>query len=260
MFINPGNPTGQCLSESDIIKLIKFCYDNRLVMLADEVYQENIYNPNNKPFVSTRRTLHHHYARYPDIQNGTELFSFHSVSKGAYGECGLRCGYFEAHNIEPDVVDEIYKTACINLSPNIPGQVAIGVMLNPPKEGDVSYHLYEEEKRATITSLQRRARIMTDAFNAMEGVTCQDTEGSMYSFPQIRLPRNAMEAAKAAGKAPDIFYCLALLHETGISTVPGSGFTQRDGTYHVRTTILPPEEQFDDIINRFSNFHKAFLR
>lgn len=53
--------------------------------------------------------------------------------------------------------------------------------------------------------------------------------GAMYSFPQIRLPPKAIEAAKQAGKVPDVFYCLKLLEATGISTVPGSGFGQKEG-------------------------------
>ena len=36
----------------------------------------------------------------------------------------------------------------------------------------------------------------------------------------------AWQAAKEAGKAPDFFYCKQLLEETGIVTVPGSGFKQ----------------------------------
>lgn len=53
--------------------------------------------------------------------------------------------------------------------------------------------------------------------------------GAMYSFPQIRLPPKAIEAAKRLGKVPDVFYCLKLLEATGISTVPGSGFGQKEG-------------------------------
>lgn len=53
--------------------------------------------------------------------------------------------------------------------------------------------------------------------------------GAMYSFPQIHLPPKAIEAAKKAGKVPDVFYCLKLLEATGISTVPGSGFGQKEG-------------------------------
>ena len=62
------------------------------------------------------------------------------------------------------------------------------------------------------------------------------------AFPQIRLPPKAIEAAKKLGKAADVFYCLRLLEATGISTVPGSGFGQEEGTFHLRTTILPREE------------------
>lgn len=57
--------------------------------------------------------------------------------------------------------------------------------------------------------------------------------GAMYSFPQIRLPPKAVEAAKKAGKVPDVFYCLKLLEATGISTVPGSGFGQKEGYFSI---------------------------
>lgn len=57
----------------------------------------------------------------------------------------------------------------------------------------------------------------------------------MYSFPQICLPPKAIEAAQRAGKAPDVFYCLKLLEATGISTVPGSGFGQKEGYIYYRT-------------------------
>lgn len=36
------------------------------------------------------------------------------------------------------------------------------------------------------------------------------------------------------GLAPDMFFCMRLLEETGICVVPGSGFGQREGTYHFR--------------------------
>ena len=36
-------------------------------------------------------------------KNDVELLSLNSVSKGIMGECGLRGGYMEAHNIDPYV-------------------------------------------------------------------------------------------------------------------------------------------------------------
>lgn len=194
------------------------------------------------------------------MQPADVLLIVNAVSKGAYGECGLRGGYMELHNFDAGAVEQIYKLASINLSPNVPGQVALGLMVNPPRRGDVSYAQHVQEKKDLIASLARRARRITDAFNSLEGVTCQETEGAMYSFPQLTLPVKALEEAERLGKAPDVYYCLELLKATGVSTVPGSGFRQMPGTIHLRTTILPPEEEFDDIIRKFKEFHEGFLK
>jgi glutamate--glyoxylate aminotransferase len=56
VFINPGNPTGQCLTEANLRDLIKFAVDNEIVLMADEVHQSNIYQ-DEKPFVSARWAL-----------------------------------------------------------------------------------------------------------------------------------------------------------------------------------------------------------
>ena len=40
-------------------------------------------------------------------KSGVELLSFHTVSKGSAGECGLRGGYIEMTNIHPGTVEEM---------------------------------------------------------------------------------------------------------------------------------------------------------
>lgn len=67
---------------------------------------------------------------------------------------------------------------------------------------------------------------LEDAFNSLEGVTCNKAEGAMYLFPQLRLPQKAIDAAKSVNTAPDGFYARRLLEATGIVVVPGSGFGQ----------------------------------
>jgi alanine transaminase len=112
---------------------------------------------------------------------------------------------------------------------------------------------------------------MLTLLRVQEGVTCNEAEGAMYLFPRVRLPAKAVQEAIKQKKTPDSFYCLALLDQTGMHThtrhahahahntliayscvshhfagicvVPGSGFGQKDGTYHFRTTFLPPEDK-----------------
>ncbi|XP_073031466.1 glutamate--glyoxylate aminotransferase 2-like [Primulina eburnea] len=255
VIINPGNPTGQCLSEANLKEVLKFCYQNNLVLIGDEVYQQNVYQ-DERPFISSRKVL---MDMGPPISKELELVSFHTVSKGYFGECGQRGGYFEMTNISPKTVDEIYKVASIALSPTVPGQIFMGLMVNPLKPGDISYEKFISESNGILESLRRRARVMTDGFNSCRNVVCNFTEGAMYSFPQIRLPSKAIEAAKKAGKVPDVFYCLKLLEATGISTVPGSGFGQKEGDFHLRTTILPAEEDMPEIMASFKKFNDEFM-
>ena len=58
-------------------------------------------------------------------------------------------------------------------------------MVNPPKPGDISYPLYEEELNAELASLRRRAQMVSEAFDALPGMSCNPTEGAMYSFPKV---------------------------------------------------------------------------
>ncbi|KAL1367204.1 hypothetical protein HN51_021249 [Arachis hypogaea] len=254
VVINPGNPTGQVLSEENQRDIVKFCKQEGLVLLADEVYQENVYVPEKKfhSFKKVARSL-----GYGD--NDITLVSFQSVSKGYYGECGKRGGYMEVTGFSAEVREQIYKMASVNLCSNISGQILASLVMSPPKVGDESYELYCSERDGILSSLARRAKTLEEAFNTLEGVTCNKAEGAMYLFPQIKLPQKAIEAAKAAKTAPDNFYCRNLLHATGVVVVPGSGFGQVPGTWHFRCTILPQEDKIPAIVTRITEFHKKFM-
>jgi alanine transaminase len=255
VIINPGNPTGQCLSEENIKEIIRFAHDEHIVLLADEVYQTNIYQPERRPFHSFKKVL---MSMGPEFEN-QELFSFHSTSKGMIGECGRRGGYFECVNIDPAIMEQIYKIASISLCPNVHGQIMVDLMTNPPAEGDASHPQYKAEVDAIYQSLIRRATKLAKSFNQLENVTCNDAEGAMYLFPQIRLPEKAVQAAQKANMTADSFYAMAMLESTGVCVIPGSGFGQAPNTYHFRSTFLPEEHLFDEFCSSLEKFHKSFM-
>ncbi|CAF2050393.1 BnaA09g45030D [Brassica napus] len=252
--INPGNPTGQVLSEENQRDIVDFCKKEGLVLLADEVYQENVYVPDKK-FHSFKKVARSMGYGEKDIS----LVSFQSISKGYYGECGKRGGYMEVTGFTSDVREQIYKVASVNLCSNISGQILASLVMSPPKPGDDSYDSYIAEKEGILSSLATRAKTLEEALNKLEGVTCNRAEGAMYLFPCINLPQKAIAAAEAAKTAPDAFYCKRLLNATGIVVVPGSGFRQVPGTWHFRCTILPQEDKIPAIVNRLTEFHKSFM-
>ncbi|MBA0658701.1 hypothetical protein Goklo_010885 [Gossypium klotzschianum] len=269
VVINPGNPTGQVLAEENQKAIVEFCKQEGLVLLADEVYQENVYVPEKKfhSFKKVSRSMGYGekdiaLVSFQSVSKGKILFcltSIIAVIEGYYGECGKRGGYMEVTGFGADVREQIYKVASVNLCSNISGQILASLVMSPPKVGDESYESYSAERDGILSSLARRAKTLEDAFNKLEGVTCNKAEGAMYLFPRIDLPEKAIKAAEAAKKAPDAYYCQRLLAATGIVFVPGSGFGQVPGTWHFRCTILPQEEKIPAIVTRLTDFHKSFM-
>ncbi|PFH60592.1 hypothetical protein XA68_10693 [Ophiocordyceps unilateralis] len=253
VIINPGNPTGASLPEDDVRAVLDFASQERLVVMADEVYQTNVFVGK---FHSFKRVLRTMQRESPGRFDHIELASLHSISKGMVGECGHRGGYFELVGFDPDVEADIYKFVSIMLCAPVIGQCLVELMVNPPKPGDASYELYNSEYRAIYDGLRLRATALHKAFSQMEGVECAEPQGAMYLFPTIRLPPKAVEAAKAEGRSADEFYCIRLLEATGICVIPGSGFGQADGSLHFRTTFLAPGT---DWVGRIVDFHKGFM-
>jgi aspartate/methionine/tyrosine aminotransferase len=74
---SPPLPPGQCLSQDNLAELIKFAHNEKIVLMADEVYQENVYQ-DERPFVSARKVMAQMGEPYA---SSVELLSFHTVSK-----------------------------------------------------------------------------------------------------------------------------------------------------------------------------------
>lgn len=255
-IINPGNPTGQVQTRECIEAVIRFAFEERLFLMADEVYQDNVYAEGSQ-FHSFKKVL---MEMGPPYSTQQELASFHSISKGYMGECGLRGGYVEVVNMDPAVQQQMQKMMSVRLCPPLPGQAVLDMVVSPPEPSDPSFMQFQAEKQAVLADLAAKAKLTEQVFNAVPGIRCNPVQGAMYSFPRIELPPRAIQRAKELGLAPDMFFCLRLLEETGICVVPGSGFGQREGTYHFRMTILPAAEKLRPLLEKLSQFHAKFTR
>lgn len=210
VVINPGNPTGQVLTRENIEQIIKFAYKEKLFIFADEVYQDNVYDKDSK-FYSFKRVMKEMGEPYANM----EMASFMSVSKGYMGECGIRGGYAEIINMCPDVKAMLLKAISAQLCSSTIGQAAIDCVVNPPRPGEPAYELFIKEKNGVLKSLEKRAEMVTSAFNSFEGFSCNPVMGAMYAFPQFKLSDKVIEAAKKANQSPDTFYAFQLLEQTG---------------------------------------------
>nr|XP_020447115.1 alanine aminotransferase 2-like isoform X2 [Monopterus albus] len=253
-IINPGNPTGQVQSRQCIEDVIQFAEKERLFLLADEVYQDNVY-ADGCQFHSFKKVL---YEMGPEYSNTVELASFHSTSKCYMGECGFRGGYMEIINMDDDVKAQLTKLVSVRLCAPVPGQALMDLVVNPPQPGEPSYNSFIKERTATLSALAEKAKLTEEILNTVQGIHCNPVQGAMYSFPRITIPEKAIKEATDNGQLPDMFYCMKMLEETGICLVPGSGFGQKDGTYHFRMTILPPIDKLRILLSKVKEFHQKF--
>lgn len=144
--------------------------------------------------------------------------------------------------------------------PPTAGMVAVGTMVNPPREGVNSQEavdLYWKERNHIFDGLHRRAEMLYDLLNKMEGITTNETQGAMYSFARLHLPEKFIAEAESLGIHPDMHFCLHLVEETGMITVPGSGFGQEEGTAHIRmTNLIYNDDVMDESMDRMHNMVK----
>ncbi len=245
VVINPGNPTGSILPDESIEEVIDFAEEHGLVIMADEVYQENLYG--GATFTSFSKVLG---------SRDVPLLSFHSTSKGFYGECGKRGGFVEVRNppkvegTDVTFIEILLKLASVNLCSNVVGHLMTYLMVNRLQPGQESHALFAGERDAILEALETKATRIREAFGQMDGMECYGRTGAMYLFPRL---------GKLPAGTGDFEYCMALLEKTGLCTVNGSGFGQVDGTHHLRIAFLPPTELLEEVLPRWIEFHNEYV-
>ncbi|KAG7262939.1 hypothetical protein CRUP_008719 [Coryphaenoides rupestris] len=120
-----------------------------------------------------------------------------------------------------------FKKVLFEMGPEFSSVALMDVVVNPPQPGEPSY--------ATFT---KKAKLTEEIFNKVPGFRCNPADGT----------------------SPDHLYCMTLLETTGICLVPGSGFGQREGTFHFRMTILPPAGKLKYVLEKIREFNQQFLQ
>jgi alanine-synthesizing transaminase len=226
VVIDPNNPTGAIYPDEVRRELIEIAETHGLVILADEVYGDLAYEGAVPPMATLA----------PDAP----IISYSSLSK-AYLAPGWRAGWM-AVGATPRLdaaLAAIKKLADGRLCS--PGPMQYGVVA--ALTGDRSH---QDEFRK---QLHLRARLTTDRLNAIDGMTCVEPKGAFYAMPKVDLP---------AGKT-DADYVLALLRETGILCVYGSGFGTAPEDGFFRLVFLASPDELDSIYDDIAAFTRGYL-
>uniref|UniRef100_A0A3B4ZCY8 alanine transaminase n=1 Tax=Stegastes partitus TaxID=144197 RepID=A0A3B4ZCY8_9TELE len=213
---NPGNPTGHVQTRESIEEVIRFAAAERLLLFVDEVYQDSVIGLD-REFISYKRVLFEMGKEYADT---VELVSSHSLSCTCIGECGQMAGYMEIINMDPEVTHFVDTMLCTDISAPVTGQLALDLMLKPPKPGDTSYDTYT----------QRALELLND----LPGMSCQPVMGGIYVYPHLYLPSEFREEAKTLEVEADVLYCQKLLKEERVLVGAGHHGGATSSHHHLR--------------------------
>jgi alanine-synthesizing transaminase len=225
--IDPNNPTGAVYTTTIRRTIIDLAEQHGLVILADEVYGDLGFD-GNVPLLGT-------------LDLDAPIISFSSLSK-AYLAPGWRAGWMVVGATPrlDGVLAAIKKLADGRLCSTGPMQYAIAAALT----GDRSHQeVFRRELRV-------RAQLTTQRLNAIPGMRCVAPRAAFYAMPSVALP---------AGRT-DEDYVLALLRQTGILCVYGSGFGLPPESGFFRVVFLASPADLASIYDDIAAFTGTYLQ
>jgi alanine-synthesizing transaminase len=227
VVIDPNNPTGAVYAPPTRRELIAVADQHGLTILADEVYGELGYD-GPVPLMGT-------------LDADAPIISSSSLSK-AYLAPGWRAGWMVVGATPrlDGVLAAMKKLADGRLCSPGPMQYAVTAALT----GDKSH------QGAFRTALAERARITTEMLNAIPGMHCVAPRAAFYALPSVTLP---------PGRTDEEFV-LALLRETGILCVHGSGFGMPPDAGSFRIVFLADPGELRTIYTEIGEFTGDYLR
>jgi alanine-synthesizing transaminase len=227
VIIDPNNPTGAVYPREVRRALLDFADRHGLLVLADEVYGDLGFDGSVEPLGI--------------LDPDAAIVSYSSLSK-AYLAPGWRTGWM-AIGRSPrldDLVGAVRKLADGRLCSTVPMEHAIPAAL----QGDRSHQV--EFRRA----LKARADLTVSRLCAMPGVSCVAPTAAFYAMPRVTLPKGTT----------DEDFVKALLRETGVLSVYGSGFGLPADQGFLRIVFLAPLDELAEIYDLMADFTANFLR
>ena len=225
--IDPNNPTGAVYPASTRRAIIELADEHGVVIVADEVYGDLGYD-GEIPLLGT-------------LDLDAPIISFSSLSK-AYLAPGWRAGWMVVGATPrlDDTLAAIKKLADGRLCSTGPMQYAIAEALT----GDRSH-------QATFRrALRERAQLTTERLSAIPGMRCVAPRAAFYAMPAVSLP---------PGRT-DKDFVLALLRETGILCVYGSGFGLPPEAGFFRVVFLADPDELATIYDDIAGFTRRYLQ
>jgi aspartate aminotransferase len=209
---SPANPTGGVLAREELERIARLAVDHDLVVLADEIYSELVYEGE-----------HVSLASFPGMPERTVILDGFSKT---YAMTGWRLGYglFPEPLVDPVSKLMVNSNSCTNVATQRAGLEA----LTGPQDAVAEFR----------EAFRRRRQVIVDGLNDIPGITCVMPSGAFYAFPNI----------SSFGMTSDEFE-RRLLNDFGVAGVSGTSFGAA-GEGYLRLSYANSEENLRLALDR----------
>jgi alanine-synthesizing transaminase len=222
VIINPNNPTGAVYSREVLERLAALAERHRLVVLADEIYDQMTFD--GASFVPMATLVH-----------GTLCCTLSGLSK-IYRACGYRVGWAVFSGEREGAAEYLHGVellSSLRLCSSVPGQWAVQTALG-------GYQSIRDLVRPSGRLYASRQAIL-DAVAASRFLELVRPMGSMYGFIGVR--------RAALADFDDQSFAMDLLEHKHVVVAPGVSFNTPYNT-HFRVTLLPEPDVLADVFGR----------
>ena len=232
VIINPNNPTGAVYSRETLLAIADIARKNKLVMLADEIYDRLIMDGLDHYSIA---------ALAPDVP----CITFNGLSK-SHIICGFRCGWMVLSGPKgelDDIKGAITQLASMRLCGNALTQLVIPAAL-----------VDSESTRAMLVPggrLYEQRRATVDVLSKIEGVNLVPNKAAFYLFPGFDREMYPFKDGHDLA--------MQFLHEKHVLVIPGGGFDWNEDL-RVRIVMLPEADRLSQAMEDLGDFLKKHKR
>ncbi len=217
LFCNPDNPVGTVWTQKELEKLAEIAVKKDIVILADEIYTEFVWNDKHKTIIDL-----------PGMWERTMVLM--SFSK-TFAWTGCRAGYIIAG---PELMKAISAVPVGICSMPVPFQKAAVAALD--KGWDFVAEMRGEYKK--------RIDFMVKRLNEIDGVSCPMPEGAFYLFPDV-----------SSFGVPSVKFSMDFFQQKKVRTAPGTQYGE-NGEGHIRFALVKPVDELAEVCDRFEDYVK----
>ena len=222
VVINPNNPTGAVYPRELLERLAALAERHRLIMLADEIYDQMVYD--DAEFVPLATLV-----------DDTLCITYSGLSK-VYRACGYRVGWAVVSGAlerAGGYLEGLELLAALRLCSNVPSQWAVQTALG----GFQSIR----QLVAPGGRLHQSRQTVLDAVEASRYLELVAPMGAMYAFIGV-------DPRRYPG-FDDQAFALDLLEDRHVLVAPGTSFNTPYRN-HFRITMLPDQETLQEVFGR----------